>query len=87
MEIPSVILVDHQAANRVNGVMKTGYIASIDYAASLWDQKHHSAPNLRIALESYGTYSSTRTEEERQAIRQLSAIILSIYLRLLIARV
>ncbi|MEZ8472650.1 pilus assembly protein PapC [Vibrio cyclitrophicus] len=43
---------------------ETGYIASIDYAASLWDQNNYSAPNLRIALESYDTYSYQPWTEE-----------------------
>lgn len=43
---------------------ETGYIASIDYAASLWDQNNYSAPNLRIALESYDSYSYQPWTEE-----------------------
>ncbi|MFM2606963.1 fimbria/pilus outer membrane usher protein [Vibrio chagasii] len=43
---------------------ETGYIASLDYAASLWDQNNYSAPNLRIALESYDSFSYQPWTEE-----------------------
>lgn len=52
------------SGSQSNEYDEAGYIASVDYAASLWDQNNYSAPNLRVALESYDSYSYQPWNEE-----------------------